>query len=771
MNTLMKKYSPLNYILFTSVFLFALVSTPAFSQGWQWQNPKPTGHILNDVQFINTSTGWAVGQYGTILHTTDGGTNWIVQNSGTTLWLEDLTFLDENNGWVVGDTILHTTNGGATWVGQSCGISGYPEFGGVSFTSLNNGWTSGVVYDTVNYSDSVIILYTTNGGAFWSRYSFGFTGYLYDIAAIDSNNVWAVGSQNFVTNDSLHRERGVICHTTDAGTSWQTQYSDSTGRYTGLQFTDATHGWIIGSFYSSLSMTGWGTVLRTTNGGTNWESVQVNADSADELVNMSFTDATHGWIVGRNGYGSVVASTTNGGSNWRYLQLYGEHLFGGVSFPENNEGWIVSFYGLIQHSTDGGLTWQVQTHGTTDDLTDIQCVDENTAWALGNGYVSSTGEYWCTLVHTTDGGNSWNKEPAGRQNNFSSISFINNTSIGWALGDAWNDSTGQYDVSLFRTTDGGEVWSVFSHPPSGGEVKFVDLNNGWIVDSYGDIYHTSDGGINWTRQQSGTNGYYFLQAEFADSNHGWVVTQYYNQSNNYNFLRTSDGGDSWTTVPNFAITGFEIMSIKFIDANQGWLVENGSSTYSVHIRKTTDGGLTWSNQYEINQDWASAITFSDTCNGWVFAGYWNYHTTNGGLTWNTQETGGAEGTLAAAFVNPNVGWEVGYGGAILHTTDGGETFVASKPSSKLPTHFSLEQNYPNPFNARTFISYTLPTAGKVTLEVFDVTGRKVATLMNGFQNPGRNRVPFDGTKLATGVYFYRLNVNGVSESRKMILMK
>jgi len=83
----------------------------------------------------------------------------------------------------------------------------------------------------------------------------------------------------------------------------------------------------------------------------------------------------------------------------------------------------------------------------------------------------------------------------------------------------------------------------------------------------------------------------------------------------------------------------------------------------------------------------------------------------------------------------------------------------------------LEQNIPNPFNPRTSISFTLAAEGDVRLDVFDVTGRRVATLVDGVKSAGRHTVALDGNSLASGVYFYRLNAGGVVQQKKMILLK
>jgi choice-of-anchor B domain-containing protein len=85
--------------------------------------------------------------------------------------------------------------------------------------------------------------------------------------------------------------------------------------------------------------------------------------------------------------------------------------------------------------------------------------------------------------------------------------------------------------------------------------------------------------------------------------------------------------------------------------------------------------------------------------------------------------------------------------------------------------YSLEQNYPNPFNPETNIGFTLPKSAMVTLKVFDITGREVITLLNGTVKSGYNRITFDGSNLATGIYFYKLISNEFTETRKMMLIK
>jgi hypothetical protein len=115
------------------------------------------------------------------------------------------------------------------------------------------------------------------------------------------------------------------------------------------------------------------------------------------------------------------------------------------------------------------------------------------------------------------------------------------------------------------------------------------------------------------------------------------------------------------------------------------------------------------------------------------------------------------------------GWIMGAGGMIVKTNDlltGNGEIV-----SQTPTNFNLSQNYPNPFNPTTKISYALPKSGLVTLKVYDILGREAAMLVNEYKNAGNYTVDFSASNYTSGVYFYKLEVNGISEVKKMLLLK
>ncbi len=161
------------------------VSTPAVGSAaasasaaqWVWQNPLPQGNSLYGVSFVDASNGTAVGGYGTILRTTDGGQNWTIQSSGTTSTLYGVSFTDPSHGTAVGGdgTIIRTTDGGNNWVSQASGTTN--ALLAVSFIDANTGTAVG---------ENGIILRTTNGGVSWESQTSGTTNNLNAVAFTDT---------------------------------------------------------------------------------------------------------------------------------------------------------------------------------------------------------------------------------------------------------------------------------------------------------------------------------------------------------------------------------------------------------------------------------------------------------------------------------------------------------------------------------------------------------------------------------------------------------
>jgi hypothetical protein len=118
---------------------------------------------------------------------------------------------------------------------------------------------------------------------------------------------------------------------------------------------------------------------------------------------------------------------------------------------------------------------------------------------------------------------------------------------------------------------------------------------------------------------------------------------------------------------------------------------------------------------------------------------------------------------------------------ILGVTDRGGLTTMSNPirvltpvfvnGENIVSEFSLKQNYPNPFNPATVIEFSIPTESKVGLKIYDLLGREIAELVNSELQPGLHKISFNGEKLSSGVYYYKLTAGEFSDIKKLILVK
>jgi hypothetical protein len=170
----------------------------------------------------------------------------------------------------------------------------------------------------------------------------------------------------------------------------------------------------------------------------------------------------------------------------------------------------------------------------------------------------------------------------------------------------------------------------------------------------------------------------------------------------------------------------------------------------------------------------------------LFAGTWGggvFYSTNNGSNWSVVNEGivasnvminalVASGTnvFAGTVSDPWSNYSVLNGGVYRRPMS---EIVAGVGISRgeVPALFRLDQNFPNPFNPSTTVRYALPVRSHVTLSVFNPLGQRVATLLNESQEPGNHEVRFDGTGLASGVYFYRIQAGDFVQTKRLLLIR
>jgi photosystem II stability/assembly factor-like uncharacterized protein len=447
-------------------------------------------------------------------------------------------------------------------------------------------------------------------------------------------------------------------------------------------------------------------------------------------------------------------------------------------------------------TSDGGATWVDRTYlpistwalKTCNYLTATDCIVFGT---LGDIYKSTTN------------GNSWSGKISGNRDTFSDIIFLNHMT-GFTVGT---------EGTLLKTFDGGNTWNkaVIATNEKLTSISFSDEMHGWVVGTNSVFLNSISGGIGWTTDTIPDCNDLFC-VDFVTNSIGWVAGNYSKIS------KTVNGGTSWIQQPiNFGHT-IDFSSIDMVNENIGYVCGIYRSYFPTRgiIFKTTNGGIDWDSLKVVNTDFNS-IFFKDLNDGWVVGGGTTIHTTDGGLSWTNIPIGGGEDIFFDEYLN---GIKISnadiLGSNIAVTTDGGESWI-NQPrfadrslyaayiieknfwatgaygtiiSSDNPIitginhsndyrkfdNYILYQNYPNPFNPVTKIKFKIPGQVQndnalVTLKVYDILGREIATLVNEEKPAGDYEVEFDGSALSSGIYLYRLSFRNYFETKKMVLIR
>lgn len=300
--------------------LLLVLSMPIYSQtyGWFTQNSGTTNN-LNAMYFVNTVTGYIAGNGGTILKTTNAGTNWVSQNSGTPNHLFGLYFINANTGWAAGDVgiILKTINGGANWVIQVSNT--IYQLHQISFINSTTGVVSGW-YGT--------IVKTTNGGTSWFTQTSGIVTNLRGVSFVNTSTGYSVGWL------------GTIIKTVNSGDNWYIVPSGTTLELENVSFTDSYTGFVIGES---------GRIQKTTNGGANW--VVQTSGTANWLYGITNPALNMFIVSGENG---TIRKTSNSGINWYSQTSSTAAWLNSITFADTNIGYASGDNGVIIKTTTGG---------------------------------------------------------------------------------------------------------------------------------------------------------------------------------------------------------------------------------------------------------------------------------------------------------------------------------------------------------------------------------------------------------------------------------
>jgi photosystem II stability/assembly factor-like uncharacterized protein len=393
-----------------------------------------------------------------------------------------------------------------------------------------------------------------------------------------------------------------------------------------------------------------GLILHSTDSGNTW-NIRESGTSVD-LYSVSFPDSLHGWIVGDYGSPIYLLHTTDGGLIWQ-TQTINNYFGRGVSFVDTLHGWICGTADSVLKTTDGGTTWTKHSMNQYNHGTGIIFLDTLRGWMSTD---------FGSVEKTTDSGQTWIAKPS-IDGYLGGVDMLDSLR-GWTAGGR-----------IFKTTDGGESWSLQYTPYRAG-LKGISIGDslsiwtcgGWNL-TQATIIQTSNGGSTWIEDSSKTrnDGFYDVFGHLQKTNVTVV-------GDGGAIVRSTNAGSTWRVIRNADIGTETFLNVTFWDVNRGW----ASGTTGV-ISHTTNGGTVWQRQTSnVNSDlWG--ISFGDPLHGWICTyGGGVLGTKNGGNTWVGESTGTTYPLYSIDFADTLYGIAVGGTYILLDTIGGpGETALQS----------------------------------------------------------------------------------------------
>lgn len=472
------------------------------------------------------------------------------------------------------------------------------------------------------------------------------------------------------------------------------------------------------------------------------------------LLSQTTFERTYGGIYSDSGrsiietadQGYVILATANSFSGNNTNAAYvirtdasGDTLWTKIIRGEGNDVGVD-----IQHASDGGYVLAIASSSVNPDRSyDIYFVkiDDagNTLWS--KTYGGSDLDYVHSMTTTKDGG----------------YALLAHTfSFGNGGSDFYLVRVDQAGDTLWTKTYGGSEWdwgSTVQQTEDDGFILVGETKS--LGDSDGDVYlikTDSVGQTQWRKIYGGPEqdrGFYVIQTDDKGYMVVGITASYGAGNTDCYVIRTDSNGDSlWTRTFGGVDEDFANAVQQTSDGNYvfiGGVSAMGFGKIDAHLVKfSPDGNMLWEKFFGgVEQDWWHRVL----------------ETTDGGFAL----VGRSE-----SFIAGN-----GYDIYLVKTDGAGNvTSVRGENSKSYPELFSLNQNYPNPFNPQTTIVFDLPISISVTLEIFDVKGRSVATLLQGQHlSAGVHKRVFDATELTSGLYYYRISAGEWHKTAKMLLLK
>jgi photosystem II stability/assembly factor-like uncharacterized protein len=613
----------------------------------------------------------------------------------------------------------------------------------------------------------------------------------------DGGNTWAQSTQGLFTGGA---PATIICNKGNA----------ITGSSTGLYFT-SDHGasWhkatagvpptlVVNSLSASsqvaLAFTDYG-VFRSTNGGINWSLVNSGTYPLSPL--LATDKAFYAW-----GPGGFVASTDSGAS-WVARP---NAIPGGAGFAASGDTLFTysSTGGGVYCSTDDGDNW-VQVNTGLQNWYVQGLIEHNgylfacTNWLKGVNYDAYIG-----LFRTEAGNILWRPLPVG----LASVSNHSQTVFNLAYQNGVLFADG-----LFRSTDKGETWFTsdegFQLEQAGGSALNMVAKDSLLftMGGYKWIFRSADKGITWTpvnQQFTDANSYVTTLGvvggvifagvgdepyRSSDNGDSWAVCKTGMRRNLINrfvpsqhFIfaatdsglhRSSDNGFTWNPIP-FTSGLWGIVATDVVVAGSKIYVGTRQANSGIYV--STDEGNSWTlsntglQRTDLRWHFRTIGSRVFACGNWVYSSSLLYQAveTDSGTTWTPmwQDLG----TSIFDIVADSTYAYIATGKGVFRRPLSDLTSV-TKQWVKIPEAFAVSQNYPNPFNPSTRIDYDLPYRSEVFLTVYNTLGQKVVELVNGEMDAGHHEVQFDGTHLASGVYFYRFQAGTFLQTKRLMLLK